>query len=126
MSWGFAPRTPVAMHTFPWNARPCGVDGMATGGRPDRTPTFTHTFRLEVDERHAQEFGTRFDAATRPYNDVPAECFRRARPMRQSRLWAKARALRADPKRRAELSQTSRRAKAQTAAASSAHGYRAA
>jgi hypothetical protein len=69
--------------------------------------------------------GTRFDAATR-CNDVLAECFRRARLMRQSRLWAKARGLRADRKRRAELSQTSRREKAQTAAARSAHGYRAA
>jgi hypothetical protein len=59
---------------------------MATGERPGRTATFTHTFRLEVDDRQAQVLGTRFDAATRLYNDVLAECFRRARRMRESRL----------------------------------------
>ena len=87
---------------------------MATGERPGRTATFTHTFRLEVDGGPADVLGARFDAATRLYNDVLAECFRRARRMRESRLWTRARRLRADPQQRAELFQQAREA----------HGFR--
>ena len=87
---------------------------MATGESPGRTATFTHTFRLEVDGRQADVLGARFDAATRLYNDVLAECFRRARRMRESRLWTRARRLRADPQQRAELFQQAREA----------HGFR--
>ena len=87
---------------------------MVTGERPDRTATFTHTFRLEVDGRQADVLGARFDAATRLYNDVLAECFRRAWRTRESRLWTRARGLRADPQRRTDLFQQAREA----------HGFR--
>ena len=82
--------------------------------RPDRTTTFTHTFRVEVDGRQADVLGARFDAATRLHNDVLAECFRRARLIRESHLWTRARRLRADPQQRAELLPQAREA----------HGFR--
>ena len=76
---------------------------MARSGGPGKTtPTFTHTFRLDVDEHQKAVLDRRFDAARRLYNAVLSEAMRKAALMRQSRLWTTARRTR-DPQQRAAL-----------------------
>ena len=73
---------------------------MARGGGPGKTtPTFTHTFRVDVDEHQKAVLDRRFDAARRLYNAVLSEAMRKAALMRQSRLWTTARRTRGPQQR---------------------------